>query len=363
MRAWLVTGYDLSKQLLRNPAICKDGLKLAGLAIRSGAERSGATSVSPGITAHMLNSDPPQHTRLRRAVTAAFTSQRVENLRPRVVRIADELLDNLEADTGQVIDLIDAYAAPLPVTVICELLGVPAADRQTFRHWTSIAIDVVVSDPDEMRRASLDLEEYLRDLVAERKSAPREDLISALATGGGTAGQLTDQELVSMAFLILVAGHETTVNLIGNAAIALLAGRAPRHCALTATAELIEETLRHNGPLNAATLRYCTEEINIDGHAIAPGELVLIALSAADRDERRFPDPQLFDIHRVTNGHLAFGNGIHYCLGAGLARMEGAIAIRKLFERYPDIELTEPITNWKPSILIRGVSKMPVYLS
>lgn len=362
MRAWLVTGYDLSKELLRNPTICKDARTTAGMTARSGAGRSGATTVSRGITAHMLNSDPPRHTRLRRAVTHAFTPQRVENLRPRIEQIADGLLDDLEPHHNRTVDLIDTYAAPLPITVICELLGVPAADRQTFRQWTNTVIDVVVGDPDDVRQASVDLEEYLGALVDEHKRTPRDDLISAMITAGSASDRLTDQELVSMAFLMLVAGHETTVNLIGNTVAEVLTDSDFRPSALTATEELIEETLRHNGPVNIATLRYATEPIVIDGHIIAPGELILIALSAADRDSHRFPHPDTFDISRDTQGHLAFGGGIHHCLGAGLARLEGVIAIRKLFSRYPNIALSEPIDGWKSSILIRGLNKLPVQL-
>lgn len=362
MRAWLVTEYNLAKELLRNPTICKDARTTAGVTARSGAGRSGATTVSRGITAHMLNSDPPRHTRLRNAVTYAFTPQRIENLRPRIEQIADHLLDDLETGRGRENDLIESYAAPLPITVICELLGVPVADRRMFRQWTNTVIDVVVGDPDEVKRASLELERYLADLVDQRRHEPHDDLISAMVTATDEAGPLSDQELVSMSFLMLVAGHETTVNLIANTVLAVLAGNADRHAALIATHELIEETLRHNGPVNIATLRYATESLAIEQHTIAPGELVLIALSAADRDECRFPDAQVFDITRDTQGHLAFGGGIHHCLGANLARMEAEIAVRKLFTRFPDISLPESVERWKPSILIRGLWELPVQI-
>ncbi|WP_319945873.1 cytochrome P450 family protein [Nocardia macrotermitis] len=362
MRAWLVTEYNLAKELLRNPTICKDARTTAGVTARSGAGRSGATTVSRGITAHMLNSDPPRHTRLRHAVTYAFTPQRIENLRPRIERIADDLLDDLEARRGRVTDLIEGYAAPLPITVICELLGVPVADRRMFRQWTNTVIDVVVGDPDEVKQASLDLERYLAELVDQRRQEPRDDLISAMITDVDEADPLSDQELVSMSFLMLVAGHETTVNLIANTVLAVLNGDADQHTALTATHDLIEETLRHNGPVNIATLRYATEPLTIQQHTIAPGELVLIALSAADRDDHRFPDARVFDINRDTQGHLAFGGGIHHCLGANLARMEAVIAVRKLFTRFPDISLPEPVDRWKPSILIRGLCELPVQI-
>ncbi|MFG1795779.1 cytochrome P450 [Nocardia sp. NPDC049149] len=362
MRVWLVTGFELAGELLRNPALCKDARTTAGVAARSGAGRSGATTVSSGITAHMLNSDPPRHTRLRRIVSSAFTPARVAALRPRVVEISDGLLDQMARSGPAPVDLIEEYAAPIPITVICELLGVPVADRKTFREWTNTVIDVVVSDPEAVARDSRSLERYVHGLVEERRRSPRDDLISALVAAGGVDERLSDTELVSTVFLILVAGHETTVNLIANAALAVADGTVSAHRALESPERLVEETLRHNGPVNVATLRYAGEDIPTASHTIGRGDVVLIALAAADRDEKRFVSPEVFDLDREARGHLAFGGGIHQCLGAGLARMEGSIAIRQLLTRFPGIGLAEPKGRWRSSILIRGLDRLMVTL-
>ncbi|MGX1778388.1 cytochrome P450 family protein [Nocardia brasiliensis] len=362
MRVWLVTGFDLAAQLLRNPALCKDARATAGAAARSGAGRTGAVTVSGGITAHMLNSDPPQHTRLRRIVSSAFTPARVAALRPRVVEIADGLLDELDVSTNITVDLVEAYAAPIPITVICELLGVPVADRKMFRKWTNSVIDVVVGDVDAVGRDSRSLEQYLRELIDERRQNPGGDLISALIAAGSSDEQLSATELVSTVFLILVAGHETTVNLIANALLAVAEGTVPARQALGSPERLVEETLRHNGPVNVATLRFAAEDMPIERQTIARGEVVLIALAAADRDATRFHCPDRFDLDRETRGHLAFGGGIHQCLGAALARMEGAIAIHQLLSRFPDIRLAEPKVRWRTSVLIRGLDRLPVAL-
>ncbi|WP_280390950.1 cytochrome P450 family protein [Nocardia brasiliensis] len=360
MRTWLVTGFGLAAELLRNPALCKDARTTAGIAARSGAGRSGATTVSGGITAHMLNSDPPAHTRLRRIVSSAFTPVRVAALRPRVVAIADALLDDMARVEGGTLDLIEEYAAPIPITVICELLGVAAADRKMFRKWTNSVIDVLVGDADAVGRDSRSLEQYLHALVDERRRSPRDDLISALIAAGSADERLSDTELVSTVFLILVAGHETTVNLIANAALTVADGTVPACRGLESPERLVEETLRHNGPVNVATLRYAACDIPAGSHTISRGEVVLIALAAADRDEKRFTCPDVFDLDRETRGHLAFGGGIHQCLGAGLARMEGSVAIRQLLTRFPGIRLAEPMGRWRASMLIRGLDRLIV---
>ncbi|WP_280405125.1 cytochrome P450 family protein [Nocardia brasiliensis] len=362
MRVWLVTGFALAAELLRSPALRKDARATAGAAARSGAARTGAATVSGGITAHMLNSDPPRHTRLRRIVSTAFTPARVTGLRPRVVEITDGLLDEIDVSPNGTVDLIEAYAAPIPITVICELLGVPVADRKMFRKWTNSVIDVVVGDADSVGRDSRSLEHYLRELIDERRRDPRGDLISALIAAGSADERLSDTELVSTVFLILVAGHETTVNLIANALLAVAEGTVPARQALGSPERLVEETLRHNGPVNVATLRFAAEDMPIGRQTIARGEVVLIALAAADRDATRFPCPDRFDLDRETRGHLAFGGGIHQCLGAALARMEGAIAIHQLLSRFPDIHLAEPTVRWRTSVLIRGLDRLPVAL-
>jgi cytochrome P450 len=342
----------------------------------------------------MLESDAPRHTRLRKLVAREFTPRRIEALRPRVQQITDELLD-AALPLGRA-DLIESFAFPLPITVICELLGVPDLDRTAFSGWTRRLIGEGDGYEDE---AAGEVSAYLSDLIEDKRcSGPRDDLLSALigaryeggpvSTGALSAGpghrssadavpsdavlsdtvpadSLTDEELVGMAFLLLLAGHETTVNLITNGTLALL--RHPDQlAALRADPGLmdgaIEEMLRYDGPLESATFRFTRAPTEIGGLRIPRGEAVVVALAAANRDGDRFPGPDTFDIRRPAQGHLAFGPGIHYCLGAPLARMEGRIAFTSLLARSPGLALDAPPTElmWRPGQLMRGVQRLPV---
>lgn len=315
------------------------------------------------ISANMLEADAPQHTRLRKLVAKEFTTRRVEALRPRIQQITDELLDEM-VPLGRT-DLVDSLSFPLPMTVICELLGVPSLDREAFRHWSNV---IVGQSGAEAEAAAVDaMGAYLVELIEDKRcSAPADDLMSALIrTRHEDGDQLSAEELVGMAFLLLVAGHETTVNLISNGVLALL--RHPAQLAdLRADPSLldgaIEEMLRYDGPVETSTWRFTTEPVDIGGTVIPRGEPVLVALASAGRDPERFEAPDTFDIRRSAQGHMAFGHGIHYCLGAPLARVEGRIAIRTLLERCPDLALdADPATlSWRPGMLIRGVHRLPV---
>lgn len=261
---------------------------------------------------------------------------------------------------------MDEFAFPLPITVICEMLGVPAADREQFKEWSAVVSDITLADPARMRVATDAIVAYFEDLLARcRAEGPGADLLSDLLTASEADDRLTDDEIISMAFLILIAGHETTVNLIGNTMLTLLAD-PPKYAALRENPEqvpaLIEEMLRFEGPVNMATLRYTTVPTVIGETEIPAGELVLVALGSANHDEKRFDAPDAFDADRNTNGHLAFGHGIHYCLGAGLARLEARIAISRLLERYPDMRLAVDADDilWRESVLFRGVLDLPV---
>jgi cytochrome P450 len=313
---------------------------------------------------HMLNVDPPDHTRLRRLVSAAFTVRRIEALRPRIEQITDELLDAMAEQ--DVLDLIDAFAFPLPIQVICELLGVPVADRDSFRAWTN-AIIGGVSARDELPAAAEGLVRYLRDLVRAKRAAPADDLLSALVGVRADRDQLTEDELTSMGFLLLIAGHETTVNLIGNAVYALLnhpdqLARLRAEPALLPAA--IEEFLRYESPVETSTFRIATEPVEIAGQVIPAGHTVLIGLLSANHDDTRFPDPDRLDVTRQDYPHLAFGHGIHHCLGAPLARLEAKVALGRLLPRHPAIRLAVPSheVTWKPGTLIRGLTTLPVHL-
>jgi cytochrome P450 len=349
---WLVVGHEEARAALADPRLSKNWQSLL-------PEGAGGA----GFTTHMLDSDPPRHTRLRKLVSREFTPRRVEALRPRVQRITDDLIDAMLP--GGSADLADALAFPLPMTVICELLGVPDLDREAFRGWSNEIVGP--TGPEAEAEAVIAMTAYLEELIEDKRcSAPRDDLLSALIrTRYEDGDQLSPDELVGMAFLLLVAGHETTVNLIANGMLALL--RHPDQLAALRAAPglldgAIEEMLRYDGPVETATWRFARETMEIGGVRIPAGEPVLVALASADRDPGRFPAPDTFDIRRATQGHLAFGHGTHYCLGAPLARLEGRIAVRTLLDRCPDLALAAAPTalTWRPGLLIRGVHRLPV---
>ncbi|MBO0914259.1 cytochrome P450 family protein [Streptomyces laculatispora] len=350
-RVWLVVGYDEGRAVLADQRFGKDWRTLPG-----------QTGAGNPINANMLEMDAPDHTRLRKLVAREFTARRIEALRPRVQQITDGLLDAM-LPAGQA-DLIDALAFPLPMTVICELIGVPDLDRDAFRRLSN---DVVSpAGAQEEGDAVRAMAGYLAELIEDKRCSPGDDLLSALIAARYEDGDaLSPDELVGMAFLLLVAGHETTVNLISNGVRALL-DHPGQLAALRADFGLIdgavEEMLRYDGPVETATFRFAREDVMIGSTAIAAGDPVLVALAGGDRDHGRYPDPDRFDIRRDAQGHLAFGHGIHFCMGAPLARMEGRIAIRSLLERCPGLGLDpdagEP--DWLPGMLIRGVRRLPV---
>ncbi|MER7519876.1 cytochrome P450 [Streptomyces sp. NPDC126499] len=351
--AWLIVGYEEARAALadqrfvKNPSAVVDFVPLE------------VEVIGPNL----LGVDPPDHTRLRGLVAGEFTGRRVEALRPRVQELTDELLDAM-APAGRA-DLVDAFAFPLPITVICELLGVPAADRDSFRAWSNelVAPTGAITE----REAVEGFGGYLDGLIEDKRAAgPADDLLSALiATRAEDGDRLSLPELRALVYLLLIAGHETTVNLIANTVRALL-DHPDQLAALRADFDLIdgaiEEGLRYDGPVEAATYRFATEDVTVGGAVIPAGSVVLVGLAAGARDPGRFPGPDRFDIRRDPRGHLAFGHGIHYCLGAPLARLEGKIAIRSLLERFPRLELdpTAGPLEWLPGLLIRGTRRLPV---
>ncbi|MFI2433014.1 cytochrome P450 [Streptomyces sp. NPDC018693] len=347
---WLVVGYEEARAALADPRLVK------------GSERIGATFLEEQLIGkHLLITDPPQHTRLRALVTRAFTMRRVEELRPRVQGITDDLLDAM-LPRGSA-DLVESFAFPLPITVICELLGVPEMDRTAFREMSTEV--VAPTDADSSYDAFARLGAYLTELIEDKRSAgPSGDLLSDLIrTTAEDGDRLSSDELRGMAFLLLVAGHETTVNLITNAVHALLT-HPDQLAALRADPGLldgvIEETLRWEGPVENATYRFAVEPVEIGGVTLEKGDPVLVGLASADRDTARYPDPDRYDIRRDPRGHLAFGHGIHYCLGAPLARLEARTAIRSLLDRAPGLALDGPPGDWLPGMLMRGLRALPV---
>ncbi|MFY1691562.1 cytochrome P450 family protein [Plantactinospora sp. WMMB782] len=355
--AWVVTRYEDAQRVLNDPRMGKT-TSAGGFTYRGMIP----DDVARAVSRHMLALDPPDHTRLRRLVSGAFTARRVAALRPRIEELAEQLLDDV-GDAGQV-DLIDRFAFPLPIQVICELLGVPAEDQADFRAWT----DAIVSgpmNPAGLAPALTAIVGYIRTLLAAKREQPADDLLSALIAVHEQGDRLTDDELVSMVYLFLIAGHETTVNLIGNGMLVLLA-EPERWARVAAEPELlpgtIEEILRYEGPVQNASFRTAMEPVELGGRTIPAGARVLVALLAANRDPERFPEPDRLDLDRPATPNLAFGHGIHYCLGAPLARLEGQIAFGALARRFPGMRLAVPPEEigWRPSLLLRGLSTLPV---
>ena len=311
------------------------------------------------ITSSLLMIDPPRHTRLRRLVNKAFTPRVVENLRPRIQAIVDELLDRVAPNREM--ELMRDLAGPLPVRVIAEMLGIPPEDHEDFKRWSD-ALTVLV-DPMQgeggfgpAESAFEALASYLRRVFEERRRTPRDDLISALVQVEEQGDALTDAELLSLSGLILGAGHETTTNLLGNAVVALLRHPAERRrlqddASLIANA--VEEILRYDSPVQL-TDRVATEECEIDGNRVRKGVLVALVLGAANRDPERFPEPDRLDVGRSGNQHFAFGHGAHFCLGAALARAEAQIAISSLLSKFPDFGGDVDRIVWKRSMVLRG---------
>ncbi|MER7486089.1 cytochrome P450 [Streptomyces sp. NPDC126497] len=353
--AWLVVGYEAGRAALADPRLSKDWSK-ASPDLPLGAISSGP---------HMLRADPPDHTRLRRLVAREFTSRRVEELAPRIRKTTDALLDRMLAAPDGRADLVEALSFPLPISVICELLGVPDLDRKSFRTWSNEALGA--ADPEVRKAAAASMARYMETLVEDKRRRPGDDLMSALIHSSDQDGdRLSREELLGMAWLLLVAGHETTVNLISNGALALLT-HPEQLAALRADPSLldnaVEEMLRYEGPLETPTFRFTTEPVSIDGTVIpGGGELVLVALADANRDPARFPAPDDFDITREARGHVAFGHGIHHCLGAPLARLEARIAFRALLDRCADLTLDihPAAITWRPGMMIHGPLALPV---
>jgi cytochrome P450 len=358
-RVWLITRYDDVRAALADPRLCKDWRRV------DPGWQPNPDSITAPLEQHMLNSDPPDHARLRRLVAREFTPRRVEQLRPRIAAITASLLDAMAG--SREVDLLAAFAFPLPVTVICELLGVPARDRDDFRSWSGIVLSDTATRSSFVDAATA-MTGYFKGLMAAKRAHPGDDLLSALVETRDSGDRLSEMELLAMAFLLLVAGHETTVNLIGTGMLSLLLNPSER-ARLRGDRSLmpgaVEELLRYVSPVNHATFRFTAEPVEIGGTLIPAGEAVLAAVSSANRDPGRYQDPGRLDLSRDTGGHLAFGHGIHYCLGAPLARVEGEIAFGGLLDRFPDMTLAVPPDSlrWRPSTLLRGLEKLPVVLS
>jgi len=353
--AWIVTRYDDVRAALADPRLSLDK-RYATAGTYKGF------SLPPALDANLLNMDPPDHTRIRRLVGRAFTPRRIEQLRGPIRRTADGLLDALGSHGTT--DLIASYAAPLPITVICDLLGIPDEHRLDFRVWTdTLVAPDPAAGPAAAKEAVVAMLRFFTGLLADKRREPADDLLSDLIAVRDEGDRLSEDELMSLAFLILFAGYENTVQLIGNAVLALfqhpgqlaaLRGDPARLPAAT------EEFLRYEGPALLAIRRFPVEDVTISGVTIPAGETVWVSPSAANRDPDRFPDPDRLDLARDASGHLALGHGIHYCLGAPLARAETEIALAALLERFPDLALAEPTPRWRNSLRARGLLALQV---
>ncbi|MGW4690668.1 cytochrome P450 family protein [Streptomyces sp. NPDC004244] len=363
---WIVTRYDDVLAGLEDPRLSS----AANDHMASEDElptTDAITSANNATRRSMVNLDPPDHTRLRRLVVRAFSAKRIDSLRPRVQQIADELLDAM-AQGGHETDLISAYASQLPIRVICELLGVPE-DHEALREKTGAAFQVVKDDESMkgMAEAFSWLTEYTTQLIRAKQNDPGDDLLSDLiAVHEEDDDRLDDEELAAMALTLLLAGHETTVQLIGNGMNALF-NHPDQLAALLRQPELVrtavDELLRYDGPTNPGVARFATEDVPLGGVVIPRGGLVLLSVAAANRDAARFERADTLDLTRDAAAHLGFGRGIHYCLGARLARLEGEIGIGSLLRRFPDIRLAVPAdrVEWRLG-MVRGLVSLPVTL-
>ncbi|MFF5257262.1 cytochrome P450 [Streptomyces leeuwenhoekii] len=351
--AWLVTRYDHVRQALLDPRLSLDK--------RHSAAGYTGFALPPALDANLLNMDPPDHTRIRRLVSRAFTPSRIQQLREPIGKTADQLLRAL-GEHGHT-DLIASYAAPLSITVICDLLGVPDRHRVDFRGWTDALIAPDPAHPAATRDAIAAMLGFFTTLLADKRHQPADDLLSDLTSVREGGDALSEDELMSLAFLILLAGFENTVHLIGNAALTLL--QHPEQMALvredpTRLPSAIEELARLEGPALLAIRRFAIEDLVLGGVTVPAGQTVLLSLAAANRDPERFKNPDRLDIGRDHTGHLALGLGIHYCLGATLARTEAEIALQTLLARFPDLQLADVEPQWRPSLRSRSLTALPV---
>jgi cytochrome P450 PksS len=325
------------------------------------------------LSRNLLGVDPPDHSRLRRLVAIPFTPRYIESLRPRIEAIAGDLLDAIEAracETGhRQVDLIDAFAYPLPLTVIAEMLGIPQVDRAKFREWSQAAVAFTPADPanPELTGMMIEFVRYLRQLAAEKRAHPSDDLLSGLVQAEAEGDKLSENELLAMIFVLIVAGHETTVNLIANGLLALFdhpEQYARLRADLSQVPVAIEEMLRYAGPVEMSLTRWVRQDTELGGERLRRGEEIVALLASDNRDERQFPDAETFDITREPgrSRHLAFGTGIHACLGSALARLEGQIAFTALLSRLPNLALATPrdAVEWRAGTFLRGLTRLPV---
>ncbi|TXK85113.1 cytochrome P450 [Paenibacillus sp. N3.4] len=363
---WLITRYADVMSVMKDNRFVKD-IRNA-LTKEEFEQIPRKPEVLEQFSQNMLDLDVPDHTRLRTLVHKAFTPRYIDQLHDRIEQIIDELLDTMEGE--EEVDLIHSFAYPLPITVIAELLGIPPEDKNQFRAWSDdlVAGSGVLDLDDSQLAISVALAEYFRKLFAIRRNEPQDDLISALVQVEEQGDRLNESELLAMAVLLLIAGHETTVNLLGNGMLTLF--QHPEQMEklkgdLSLIPGAVEEMLRFSSPVEMATPRFTSEAVELNGTIIPRGEMVMLVLASANRDPEQFPNPEIMQIDRQENRHLAFGMGIHFCLGSPLARLEGQMAFTALLKRFPNLQLKVPVEEliWRSNLVLRGLEKLPVVLT
>ncbi|GAA1303779.1 cytochrome P450 family protein [Pseudonocardia xinjiangensis] len=368
--AWYVTRQADVRVVLGDPRFVNNPASVPGVEVSNVREKmledmlGLPPELSRYVTTSILDTDGADHTRLRKLVSRAFTVRRVNDLRPRVEAITATLLDGLESPA----ELIEQFAYPLPITVICELVGVPEADRPAWREW---GVGLVSMDPKIFPGVIREMVAHVQDLIARRRAEPADDLLTALIQAQEADGdQLSDDELVTMVLTLVIAGHETTAHLLGNGIVALLThpdqlDLLRRDPSLWPVA--VHELMRFCGPVHITRVRYATEDVDLGGVRIGAGEAVQAVLVSANFDPREYTDPERFDVTRRPigrgEGHVGFGHGFHYCLGAALARQEGEVALRALFERFPDLALVNEEQEWAQLPGSRRLTRLPVRLA
>lgn len=362
---WLVTRYDDVRSLLSDPRVSKDGRRMnemfarhSGIPIQEGEKAD--VGFDDELSWHMLNSDPPRHTRLRGLVSKAFTLRRMEAFRPRIEEITDQLLDAIDGRDD--VDLVSEFAAPLPIIVICDLLGIPFNDRDSFRRW---AVELVgAGHPAEVvQAASNNVVQYARESIAAKRANPGDDMISALLQGDDD--RLTEDELVAMIFLYTVAGHITSQHTLSNALYSLLNHPdqlAKLRADMSIMPRAIDELMRYDGGVGVATFRFTREEIPVGDDVIPAGQILALSIQSAHRDDSRYPDAGTLNLERRPLGVLGFGHGTHFCIGQPLAKIQTEIGLTKLLTRFPDLRLTNDPARlrWEDSTLLRGLLTLPV---
>ncbi|MFS1514144.1 cytochrome P450 family protein [Chengkuizengella sp. SCS-71B] len=364
VKSWLVTRYNDVVTLMKDERITKDILNVMS---KNEIQQQNYIEEYEFFINNMLFNDPPDHGRLRSLVHKVFFPRMIEGLRTRIEEISKSLLNQMETKTN--VDLMEDYAIPLPIIVISEMMGIPEKDRNQFRIWSNASTSVANGDEEIEKLNSYikDFIHYLETIIEERRQSPQDDIISGLVMAQEDGQKLSKKELLSMLFLLIVAGHETTVNLIGNGMLSLLQhpeqlGKLRKHPELVGRA--VEELLRFTNPVEFATARYAIEDFTLYEKEIKKGDMIFLSLAAANRDPNYFVNPEELDITREENKHIAFGFGMHHCLGAPLARLESQIAFQALIQRFPNIKLkvNEKELRWRQSEIFRGLLELPVSL-